>query len=209
MNYSEEDLNAYLNEALLINAIQPIYKAAVKNGVLSYLTCVPHVHWLTHMESGLRYECVSADESVIVGRRDLDDEIKIIYAADIGDYNIYTPSFSASGAEPIYTDELPPIGMTYTHENGNVYLVYGYGNLKANEKNRDKYPVNIHYVGTNGNTWDKSLENFKEKMVPGGVFQFNEGISFVYMGVTENEVLANGFMTREIETLTKAAQREA
>lgn len=209
MNYSEADLNAYLNEALLINAIHPIYNAAVKNGVLSYLTCVPHMHWLTHRETGMRLECVSADENVIVGRNDMTNEIEIIYASNLVHYDIFTPSFNATGQEQVYTDELPPIGMTYTHENKNVYLVYGYGNLKANAQNRSKYPVNIHYIGANGATWDKTVENFKEKMVPGGRFQFNEGVSFAYMGITENDVLVNGFMTREIETLMNAANREA
>lgn len=201
MKYTEEQVNSLIQEALTLNAIHKVYNPFVKDGVLQYVLCVPNMHWLKHRASGQNFECVAADEGTIAIRAEIGGKTKIIYAHDLEDYTVFIPRYATTGDQTVYADDLPPIGMTYTHENGNVYLVYGYGNLKANSQNRSKYPLNIHYIGANGNTWDKEVENFKEKMVPGGFFQFNEGISFDYMGITENEVLVNGFLTKEIAAL--------
>ncbi len=198
--YSEEQVNNLLQEAISLNAIHTLYNPTVKDGVLHYQLCRPNVHWLKRNTDNKMFKCVATDEAVIVLQDDA-NLCHVIYAHDLSDYTILTPQLTATSEATVYTDDLPSIGSVHTHKNGNVYLVYGYGNLKANLKNREKYPINIHYIGSNGFTWDKSLAEFKDKMVQGGVFQFNEGVQMEYMGISENEILVNGFMTKEIAAL--------
>jgi len=201
MKYTEEQVNSLIQEALSLNAIHNIYNPVVSNGVLQYALCRPNVHWLKRKRDNAMFECVAADEAVIAIKAQGNSRTEIIYAHDLEDYVVFMPRFASVGDQTVYMNDLPSIGSTHTHENGNVYLVYGYGNLNANTENRSKYPINIHYIGANGYTWDKDVENFNSKMTPGGLFQFNEGVQFDYMGITENDVLLNGFMTKEIAAL--------
>lgn len=201
MKYSEEQVNSLIQEALSLNAIHNIYNPVVSNGVLQYALCRPNMHWLKRKKDNALFECVASDDAVIVIKAEGTGKSEIIYAHDLEDYVIFIPRYATTGDQTVYMNDLPAIGSVYTHENGNVYRVYGYGNLNANTQNREKYPVNVHYVGTNGYTWDKDVENFNSKMTPGGVFEFNEGVQFEYMGITENGILTNGFLTKEIAAL--------
>jgi hypothetical protein len=59
-------------------------------------------------------------------------------------------------------NELPIIGSTYRHKNGNTYKVMLIANIHSIN---DDYPVTIVYEGySNKRIWAKPLDNFLQKM---------------------------------------------
>jgi hypothetical protein len=59
-------------------------------------------------------------------------------------------------------EELPKIGSTYRHNNGNTYKVILIANI---DSNNEQYPITIIYEGySNHKIWAKTLDNFLLKM---------------------------------------------
>jgi len=196
--YTEEEASTLVQTALHYNAQQQIYNAFVKDGDVHYTVCKPNVHWLRDAQ-GDEYKVVAADDAVICALSDSGKSL-LLYSHNLPAYTVFIKSTEISTPATLEFD-IPPIGSVFTHHSGRPYLVYGYGNMNANAASRETYPLNIHYIGANGFTWDKPLVSFNETMTVGGAFQFNKGVEFEYMGICNNDSLSDGFLTKEIKAL--------
>lgn len=204
-SYSESDVENYVNEALALSENSPIYNVRFKNGMLHYTMCEVNRHWIR--KAGKEYRVIAADSTCVCAVADSGVSV-LVHAHELSSWEVFEkPKQPVISAPTDY--EIPPIGSVHTHKSGRTYLVYGYGNMHANNANRERYPVAIHYIGVNGYTWSKSLESFKESMIAGGTFSFNEGVEFEYMGICHNGALGNGFLTHEIQKLMLGHIKEA
>lgn len=203
--YTEEEATGLVQTALHYNAQQQIYNAYVKDGDVHYTVCKPNLHWLRDNVTREEFKVVAADDAVICGLSESGKSV-LIYSHNLPAYTVFVKQTEISTPADMEFD-IPPIGSVFTHKSGRPYLIYGYGNMNANAQNREKYPVNIHYIGANGYTWDKPLETFNDSMTVGGLFRFNEGVEFEYMGICNNETLVDGFLTKEIKALFASAGR--
>jgi hypothetical protein len=59
--------------------------------------------------------------------------------------------------------DTPKIGSIWRHKNGNIYTVIAVANVAF--RTRD-YPPTIVYIGGNGNTWARTLDNWHQSMSP-------------------------------------------
>lgn len=59
--------------------------------------------------------------------------------------------------------KLPPVMQPVEHNNGLLYLVVGYNNLRSTHPD---HPPMVEYVGENGIKWSKSLVTWHDKMKP-------------------------------------------
>lgn len=200
--YTEDEASALVQTALFYHGQQPIYNAYVKDGDIKYTVCKPNVHWLRDA-NGIEYKVVAADDAVICAMSESGKSL-LIYSHNLPAYTLFIKPTEVTTPKNLEFD-IPPIGSVFTHHTGRIYLVYGYGNMAANAQSREKYPLNIHYIGANGHTWDKSLEVFMDTMTVGGVFRFNAGVEFEYMGICNNDSLTDGFLTKEIKALMLSA----
>lgn len=203
--YTDEEASNLVSMALSLNGIQPIYNVRVKNGELEYVVCKPHVHALHEPRTGEWFDVIASDDAVVVATNRKTGANRIIYQAGLQAFNVVEKS-TTHRTEPAPNDECPGIGTVYTHNNGNTYLVFGLGNLHAQEQNRQKYPITVMYIGANGYIWTKPVHEFLKSASLGGNFRFNDGIKMEYMGVSENEALENGFMTLDIKALMEHAE---
>lgn len=205
--FTKAEVENLLSIALNLNSYQPIYNVRITDqGELDYVVCIPHMHVLVNTETQERFDVTASDDGVVVGISQKTGVTKIIYQASLPMYEIVNKDgwATTSGALPDDAD-LPDIGSVYTHRNGNPYLVFGHGNLSALPQNRGRYPTMVLYVGANGNIWAKPLEDFLRSATPGGTFRFKEGVKMEYMGISDNDSLENGFMTREVQALMQSA----
>ena len=203
--YSREEVENLISMALNYNAMQPIYNIRLTEyGELDFVVCIPHVHVLTHNETKEVLDVIASDDGTVVAVSRRNGETKIIYQTSLPSFAISTKE---NWATPVSANvgDLPDIGGVYTHRNGNPYLVFGLGNMNALPQNRGKYPIMVLYVGANGNIWAKPVEAFLESATPGGKFRFNEGVKMEYMGISDNDSLENGFMTRNVQALMESA----
>ena len=199
--YTEEDVLNFVSQALHLNAMQPIYNVGMKNGELTYTMCKPFEHALREIETGEWYDVIASDDAVVVATHRVTGVNKIIYQAGLLAFDVVEKANKKFSTEGGYETAMPDIGSVFTHNNGNTYLVFGLGNLHAQEQNRDKYPVVVFYVGRNGYIWAKPVEAFLKSATLGGNFAFNTGVKMVYMGISDNDALENGFMTKELGLL--------
>lgn len=51
------------------------------------------------------------------------------------------------------------IGKQYVHTNGNIYTVLFLTNTSSEN---DKYPIDVVYIGQNGNIWSRSLSDWNK-----------------------------------------------
>lgn len=203
--YTEEDVLNFVSQALHLNAMQPIYNVGMKNGELTYTMCKPFEHALREIETGEWYDVIASDDAVVVATHRVTGVNKIIYQAGLLAFDVVEKANKKFSTEGGYETAMPDIGSVFTHNNGNTYLVFGLGNLHAQEQNRDKYPVVVFYVGRNGYIWAKPVEAFLKSATLGGNFEFNDGVKMVYMGISDNDALENGFMTKELGLLMQHA----
>lgn len=203
--YTEEDVLNFVSQALHLNAMQPIYNVGMKNGELTYTMCKPFEHALRDLTTGEWYDVIASDDAVVVATHRVTGVNKIIYQAGLLAFDVVEKANKKFSTEGGYETAMPDIGSVFTHNNGNTYLVFGLGNLHAQEQNRDKYPVVVFYVGRNGYIWAKPVEAFLKSATLGGNFEFNEGVKMVYMGISDNDALENGFMTKELGLLMQHA----
>jgi len=199
--YTEEDVLNFVSQALHLNAMQPIYNVGMKNGELTYTMCKPFEHALRDLATGEWYDVIASDDAVVVATNRITGVNKIIYQAGLLGFDVVEKANKKFSTEGGYETAMPDIGSVFTHNNGNTYLVFGLGNLHAQEQNRDKYPVVVFYVGRNGYIWAKPVEAFLKSATLGGNFEFNDGVKMVYMGISDNDALENGFMTKELGLL--------
>jgi len=199
--YTEEDVLNFVSQALHLNAMQPIYNVGMKNGELTYTMCKPFEHALREIETGEWYDVIASDDAVVVATHRVTGVNKIIYQAGLLAFDVVEKANKKFSTEGGYETAMPDIGSVFTHNNGNTYLVFGLGNLHAQEQNRDKYPVVVFYVGRNGYIWAKPVDAFLKSATLGGNFAFNTGVKMVYMGISDNDALENGFMTKELGLL--------
>lgn len=212
MTYSEEQVNELLEQLLALRNSGPVYNPVVKSGVLRYRSCIPGQHQIVdhHKET---YDVTAADDSVMVGVHISTGATKLFYPHELGHLSIINkPPVRIETAVPAYGttqigDEiLPGLGAIYTHHTNKIpYLVLGYANESAREDKRVEYPTMVIYVGQNGKVWAKTVERFHQTMNQGGSFQFNTDAGYTYMGIIENDQIANGWMTRELgEMITQS-----
>lgn len=216
MSYSESQVNELLEQLLALRNSGPVYNVTVKNGVLRYRSCIPGQHQIVdhHKET---YDVTAADDSVMVGVHVTTGATKLFYPHEIGSLSIiekppasFVASMSAYGTTQIGDDILPGLGAIYTHHTNKIpYLVLGYANESAREDKRAEYPTLVVYVGQNGKVWAKTVERFNETMNQGGGFQFNTDAGFKYMGIIENDQIANGWMTKELGEMITQGLGEA
>lgn len=57
-------------------------------------------------------------------------------------------------------------GTHWKHRNGCEYLIILLTNENSNPENSDKYPVNVVYIGMNGNIWSRPLTDWHRSMTP-------------------------------------------
>lgn len=198
--YTDSEATNLVSMALSIHGMQPIYNVRVCNGELEYVVCKPYQHCLVDLRTGEWLDVIASDDAVVVATSRTTGINTIIYQAGLHAYKIVEkPTERTTAAVPF--SGYPDIGTVYTHNNGNTYLVFGLGNLHAQEQNREKYPVIVFYIGANGYIWAKPVDAFLKSATLGGKFLFNEGIKLEYMGVSDNDALENGFMTMNIKAL--------
>lgn len=206
--YTEDEVLFHVQTALSLNAMQPIYNVGMKNGELTYTMCKPFEHALRERETGDWYDVIASDDAVVVATHRTSGVTRIIYQAGLRAFDVVEKINRRFSTEGGYEVAVPDIGSVFTHNNGNTYLVFGLGNLHAQEQNREKYPITVFYIGQNGYIWAKPVEQFLKSATLGGNFQFNDGIKMEYMGVSENNALQNGFMTENIKALMEATRAE-
>lgn len=208
--FSASEVEHFVAEALHLNNINAIFNVRIVDGALSYQNCIPNVHWLRNIRTKEECPVVAADDTVIVVETK-SGVTEIIYVHSLGDYEIFTKKQTAASA-PASVDpyDAPGIGSVYTHRSGRVYLVFGVLNMNRNAEKRatGEYEEIVCYVGANGFLWGKVLSNFHETMTLGGRFEFNEGVQMEYMGIVENDVLSEGFMTSNIKKLLENINAE-
>ena len=207
--YDDAEATSLVQQALSLAGMSPIFNVTVKNGELDYLVCKPFEHALRERATGEWFDVIAADDAVVVATNRKTGINSIIYQAGLLAFDIVEKSthrYTPSGLEMA----MPDIGSVWTHNNGNTYMVFGLGNLHAQEQNREKYPIVVLYIGANGYVWAKSVENFVKSATLGGTFRFVDGVKMEYMGVSDNGALENGFMTSNIKALMEyTAVREA
>ena len=49
------------------------------------------------------------------------------------------------------------IGQQYRHKNGNIYTVIMLTNTNGSPERIKEHPVDVIYIGQNGNVWSRSL----------------------------------------------------
>lgn len=54
------------------------------------------------------------------------------------------------------------VGKSYQHKNGLIYTVIAVTNISAQAENRKKHPIDVIYVGGNGNIWSRRLSSWKK-----------------------------------------------
>jgi hypothetical protein len=205
VTYSESQVNELLEQLLALRNSGPVYNVTVKNGVLRYRSCIPGQHQIVdhHKET---YDVTAADDSVMVGVHITTGVTKLFYPHEMGSLSIINkPQPRIETPVPVYgttqigDDILPGLGAIYTHHTNSIpYLVLGYANESAREDKRAEYPTLVIYVGQNGKVWAKTVTRFNETMNQGGCFQFHHDAGFKYMGIIENDQIANGWMTKEL-----------
>lgn len=205
--FTKDEVENLISIALNLNAMQPIYNVRINEyGELDYLVCIPHVHVLVNRETKERFDVTASDDGVVVAVSQKTGVTKIIYQSNLPSYEVVNKDGWVTEANALPQDaDLPDIGGVFTHNNGNSYLVFGLGNLNALPQNRGKYPIMVLYIGANGNIWAKPVEDFLRSAVRGGTFRFKEGVKMEYMGISDNDSLENGFMTREVQALMQSA----
>lgn len=212
MSYSESQVNELLDQLLALRNSGPVYNVTVKNGVLRYRSCIPGQHQIVdhHKET---YDVTAADDSVMVGVHISTGITKLFYPHEIGSLSIINKPpvriespVPAFGTTIVGDDVLPGLGSIYTHHTNSIpYLILGFANEGAREDKREEYPVYVFYVGQNGKVWAKTVKRFNETMNAGGAFQFNTDAGFKYMGIIENDQIANGWMTKELGEMISQA----
>lgn len=206
--YDDEEATNLVQMALSLNSLQPIYNVRVVNGEIEYLVCKPHEHALKDRFTGEWYDVIASDDAVVVATSRKTGKNEIIYQAGLRAFDVVSVS-AVHTSEATGETDVPGIGSVYTHNNGNTYMVFGLGNLHAQEQNRAKYPITVLYVGANGFIWAKPVDQFLKSATLGGNFRFKDGIKLEYMGVSENDALQNGFMTMDLKALMEHTAREA
>lgn len=216
MTYSESQVNDFLEQLLALRSSGPVYNPHVKNGQLRYRSCIPGKHQIVDHHNGT-YNVTASDDTVMVGVHVTTGETKLFYPHELGHLNIIDKPVQEVSPATIdthskwlqhyaATNVLPGLGGIYSHHTNHFpYLVLGYANESARDSKRDDYPIIVVYVGQNGKVWAKTLDNFNATMNPGGNFQFANDAGFKYLGVIENNQIANGWMTKELEAAVKEA----
>jgi hypothetical protein len=199
--YDDAEATSLVQQALSLAGMSPIFNVTVKNGELDYLVCKPFEHALRERGTNEWYDVIAADDAVVVATNRRTGINSIIYQAGLMAFDIVEKSQTRYTASAGLEMSMPDIGSVWTHNNGNTYMVFGLANLHAQEQNRDKYPIVVLYIGSNGYIWAKSAENFVKSATLGGTFRFKDGIKMEYMGVSDNGALENGFMTTQIKAL--------
>jgi hypothetical protein len=62
-------------------------------------------------------------------------------------------------------DPTEMIGKQFMHRNGNIYTVLLLTNLHGTPERREKYPVQVVYIGQNGNIWSRALSDWDRSFV--------------------------------------------
>jgi hypothetical protein len=232
VNYSESQVNDFLEQLLALRSSGPVYRPHVKNGQLRYRSCIPHQHQI--VDRGEVFNVTAADDTVMVGVHVATGETKLFYPHELGslsiidkppvtDTPIELPDLIGRQGTDMYPalsdtlrryvdlsltgeETLPALCGIYTHHTNNIsYLVYGFTNESSRDDKRDEYPLLVHYVGQNGKTWSKTVKRFNETMIAGGKFQFNADAGFKYLGIVENDQIVNGWLTKDLGLLMATA----
>lgn len=51
-------------------------------------------------------------------------------------------------------------GKQYKHKNGNIYTVLFLTNIHADKKQAVDHPIDVVYIGQNGNLWSRRLSDW-------------------------------------------------
>lgn len=236
MSYSEKEVINFIEHALELREIGPLFNVGIRNGQLVYTSCIPGRHQIRDHHDAL-YDVTATNELVIVGVNVENKNTRIFYPHELSSCSILEKKAETRkdcgdcsglthevlvGADHLpvgivpketdavleFTDELPGIGSLWTHSSGRPYMAFGYANLDAKPEKQTQYPPLVLYIGQNGKVWAKTVERFHETMVRGARFAFQKNAGLEFMGILENDELVNGYITREVREMIELAQGE-
>jgi len=209
MNYTEDQVNNFLEDLLTLRESGPVFNARIENGVMKYQSCIPGRHTIEDTD-GQFYVVTFADDTVVVGQGGNGGQTKVFYAHQLAHVKIHDrKTTKVPQVVPSQTLlEVPGIGSLFTHHSGRPYLTFGYANMDAKAEKYDEYPPLVLYIGQNGKVWAKTVQRFKETMRAGGRFQFQKGAALEFMGIVENDELVNGYITRDVRLMVERSQGE-